>query len=70
MGMISLGDVLQLVAIVFFAGAFWQRTGMLNDTLKKAEESFERSIEKLTDRVNEQGVEIAQIRGRLERGAL
>lgn len=61
----GIGDVLQLVAIVFFAGAFWQRTGTLNETLKEMKKSFDASIVALTDRVNDHGERIGRIEGRL-----
>jgi hypothetical protein len=60
------GDLLQLVAIVFFAGAFWQRTGTLNTTLKEMKDSFDRSIITLTTRVNDHGERISRIEGRRE----
>lgn len=60
----GIGDSLQLAAIVFFAGAFWQRTGTLNQTLKEMKDSFDKSITALTERVNDHGERISRIEGR------
>lgn len=59
-------DLLEVIAIVFFAGAFWQRTGTLNETLKEVKESFDKSIGALTERVNDHGERIGRIEGRME----
>ena len=61
----ALGDALQLAALVFLAGAFWQRTGDLNETLKKMEQSFEKNLQALTERVNDHGERISRIEGRV-----
>ena len=57
-------EALQLVAIVFAAGAFWQRTGTLNDTLKEMKVSLNASIMALTDRVNDHSERISRMEGR------
>ena len=58
-------DFIQLLGLAFLTGAFWQRTGTLNATLQKMEQSFERSIAALTERVNENSDRISRIEGRL-----
>ena len=58
------GDILQIAAIVFAAGVFWERSGTLNTTLKEMKNSFDKSIAALTDRVNDHGERISRIEGR------
>jgi predicted transposase YdaD len=61
-----MGDAIEVLAIVFFTGAFWQRTGTLNETMKDMKQSFDKSIGALTERVNEHGTRIGRIEGRME----
>jgi predicted transposase YdaD len=61
-----MGDAIEVLAIVFFTGAFWQRTGTLNETMKEMKSSFDKSIGALTERVNEHGTRIGRIEGRME----
>jgi hypothetical protein len=63
---VQASDLIELVALVFFAGAFWQRTGTLNETLKEMKVSFDKSIGALTDRVNNHSERISRIEGRVE----
>lgn len=60
----ELRDAVQLLTLAFLTGAFWQRTGTINETLKDMQRSFDRSIEALTDRVNDHGERLGRLEGR------
>lgn len=62
----ALGDVVEILALVFLAGAFWQRTGAVNETLKEVKLSFDASIKALTDRVNDHGERLGRLEGKFD----